>query len=429
MAFFWQRHKKAAIADVPPATPIYSNLYFPTRSAATGPVEIAKRPAQAATVSTASSDISDAPPDSLDGADIFPVAFDQTTEPPEIVLADLRVAVAQSLGSGLAATMEQKAALAPPQGSMWANGWAAFTPLEKTTWLVTAATDSLLAAALGHNNSVTRLDGITPAQTHTLATEISNIQLDAGGWPQDWTDDDRARFECIAYATQVRAGFWPAGHARFRPAAYGNFWLTYDGGLAWYEWMHASRKVAHQNCLDAIAAASAKAGAPVNVMDIGCGMGVGYGDALKGHRFTGVDLEPRGIAWCQENRAHPGHAYLCRDVLVPEHRKELVTLGSDFVFSSGTIDNTWNIDAYLEAMAAMTTRWLYIAAYRGWYGDLPVHRYNWQPATAAYYNDISPRQIERQLRALGFKTIDVSPMETGNPPPQSPLETRILAER
>ena len=423
MAFFWQRNKRPVAAAAAAAIPIYSNLYLPARTTALGPDEIAKRPDLVAMEAGDTKASIGTKPEGFEGADVFPVTFDQSITPPEVVLADLRVAVAQSLRSGLTTT------LAPPHDSMWADGWAAFTPLEKATWLVTAATDSLLAAAPGQNSPVMRLEGATSAQSHTLATEISNIQLDAGGWPQDWTDDDRARFECIAYATQVRAGFWPPGHPRFRPAAYGNFWLTYDGGLAWYEWMHASRKVAHQNCLEAIAAASAKACAPVSVMDIGCGMGVGYGEALKGHRFIGVDLEPRGIAWCQEHRAHPGHTYLCRDVLVPEHRKELVALGSDFVFSSGTIDNTWNIDAYLEAMSAMTTRWLYIAAYRGWYGDLPVHRYNWQPATAAYYNDISPCQIERQLRALGFNTIDISPMETGNPPPQSPLETRILAER
>jgi SAM-dependent methyltransferase len=188
--------------------------------------------------------------------------------------------------------------------------------------------------------------------------------------------------------------------------------------------MHDARRRSHDDCFAAVQATGA-----ATVMDIGCGMGVGWADRLADRRFIGVDLEPRSIAWCTENRANPAHSYHCRDILQPGVADELAAMQPDFVFSSGTIDNTWTIDGYLAALARITNGWLYVTAYRGWFPDLPRHRYMWEPTSGAYYNDLSPNAIRSQLSSLGFKDIEISPIEMGNPPPQATHETRIMARK
>ena len=81
---------------------------------------------------------------------------------------------------------------------------------------------------------------------------------------------------------------------------FGHFWKTHKGGYDWYKWMYDYRVLQHQafqkwfcfiNKLEPV----------TSVLDIGCGMGVGYVDFFKDINFVGIDLAPRVIKWCKKS--------------------------------------------------------------------------------------------------------------------------------
>jgi hypothetical protein len=173
--------------------------------------------------------------------------------------------------------------------------------------------------------------------------------------------------------------------------------------------MHDGRRAIHDDTLAWI-----RDHDPIeSVADFGCGLGVGYADALSDRRYIGFDLVDESIAWCRTNRPHPGHAY---------HRLDFVAEPTpdryDLVMSSGTIDNTWDIEAYLDAMIRASQRWIYLTSYRGWFPHLADHRYMWSDTDYCFYNDLSPGRIESHLDDRGCTDIVVEPLRD---------ETRITA--
>jgi hypothetical protein len=99
----------------------------------------------------------------------------------------------------------------------------------------------------------------------------------------------------------------------------------------------------------------------------------------------------------------------------------------DVVFSQGTIDNSYDMDAMLRAMVACS-KWIYLTAYRGWFPDLPEHRYSWSEDTTCFYNDISPTVVRETLVGIGCSEIEITAIDMGERE-NNPIryETRIVA--
>ena len=96
------------------------------------------------------------------------------------------------------------------------------------------------------------------------------------------------------------------------------------------------------------------------------------------------------------------------------------------VFSQGTIDNTYDIDAFLKAMVNFSKKWIYITAYRGFFVDLDQHSYTYSKDQGVYYNDISPYATFATLKNLGCKNINIFPSPTHYE--EIPFETVITAQ-
>lgn len=275
-----------------------------------------------------------------------------------------------------------------------------------------------LAAFLG-------LRGIDRAEVEQMLARRINSLADRIGEPDrhpawtEWDSGRRDRFEALAGATMRELGYFRNEPTRWRPRGFGRFWLEHEGGLPWYEWMYGTRRAMHE-ALVAWVGAPERSASIASIADFGCGVGVGYCDAFEGRRYVGFDLAPQNVEWCREHRSNPRHEYHCVDFVAEPLRERY-----DLVFSSGTIDNGWDADAYLRAMVRASRGWVQLTCYRGWFPELSEHRYAYNPDHACFYNDLSPARIRRTLVALGCTEITVEPVPTGNH--AIPFETWVAA--
>jgi hypothetical protein len=245
---------------------------------------------------------------------------------------------------------------------------------------------------------------------------------EAGSFPRwmDWHGGHRRAFDEIAGDTMRRLGYGADAATRWRPAGYGACWDAHAADVAWYEWMHDSRRRMHEEAVDWIRQFDATDAPITSVADFGCGLGVGYCDALADRRYAGFDLVPSTIEWCRAHRDNEKHSYEHLDFIAERPRERY-----DVVMSSGTIDNGYDVEAFLDAMIHASRRWIYLTCYRGWFPDYAEHRYQWSDDDRCYYTDISPRRIQEHLRARGCEDVRVEPRATGRA--DIPLETRIIA--
>lgn len=258
-----------------------------------------------------------------------------------------------------------------------------------------------------------------------LAGRINSLkdrgQSEENGYPK-WTEWDggmRRRFDRFAAGAMARMGYYRVQAERWRPAGYGEVWKLQTADIAWYEWMYDGRRRMHEDMLSWIESLE-----PCDhigsITDFGCGRGVGYSEAFREKRYIGVDISQENIHWCQENRCVSQHSYICADFIT-----EAMPEKTDLVFSSGTIDNCYDIDEYLAAMVRNAKKWIYLTCYRGWFPDLPEHVYRYNSEQCCFYNDVSLPRVLKRLRELGCFDISAVPLRTGNP--DIPFETRIIA--
>jgi len=243
-------------------------------------------------------------------------------------------------------------------------------------------------------------------------------------WPE-WDPVDRVRFENIAGRTMQRLGYYPEGYVRYCPPNYGDWWKQNEGGFEWYQWMYDSRKSAHDDFLNFVKSLDSTEGVVESLLDVGCGLAVGYADAdvFADRRYVGMDLSGKEAEWCRQNHPNQKHAYITGDVIQEQPEEKF-----DVVFSQGTIDNSYDMDAMLRAMVSCSKGWIYLTAYRGWFPDLPEHRYTWSEDTTCFYNDISPEIVREVLESLGCSNIEITPLDMGDRE-GNPIryETRIVA--
>lgn len=235
-------------------------------------------------------------------------------------------------------------------------------------------------------------------------------------WPW-WSGNMRDAFDDLAGQMMVDLKYTTCLPARWKPEGYGRFWQEHDGGIDWYTWMYESRRAVHEDLLSFIDSHSELQ----TIADFGCGLGVGYCDALADRRYVGFDLAHPAISWCKANRQNEQHDYRVCDFIQEEPDRQF-----DLVFSQGTIDNSYDMDEYLAAMVRWSRGWIYVTCYRGWFPELSDHRYSWNEDHACAYNDLSPKRAQQTLERLGCHSIEIAPVATGNN--AIPRETRIIAQ-
>ncbi len=273
------------------------------------------------------------------------------------------------------------------------------------------------------------LRGLQQERIQTILDQRINSLTDRGasrGTCLDWKYWDggmRRRFDAIAGEAMRRLGYYREKGTEWRPSGYGTWWRNHGGGPKWYAWMYEDRRKMHEDFLKWVGAREQQGDFMQTILDLGCGVGVGYHEAFAAKRYVGVDLSERNVLWCREQRRNPLHEYQCAD-FVAEPLKERF----DLVFSSGTLDNCYDIDTGLRAMVRHAGKWIYATFYRGWFPDLGEHRYQWSVEHTCFYNDASPQRIRETLEQAGCQDITVEPVvAAGSDRRAIPFETRVIA--
>jgi SAM-dependent methyltransferase len=335
----------------------------------------------------------------------------------------------------------------PTEGDIWYERWEDFSRLEMCAWYWSRINDLYLDM----------LQDLPPERwievdyTRPEAVDISRIftflglrgpserairgMLDArinsledrtgegGRYPhwEHWEPQGRVRFECIAARTMQRLGYHSTDSlVRYQPPNYGEWWRKNKGGLDWYTWMYDERRPAHDDLLLFADAVARRLGRSPSLLDVGCGLAVGYAESFSDRRYVGMDLSEKEVEWCRQNRRNSEHDYVCGDII-----REPLVEKFDIVFSQGTIDNSYDMNAYLQALISASRGWIYVTAYRGWFPELAEHRYIWDESTTCFYNDISPSEAKDVLRKLGCTEIEIEPLQMKST--DIPFETRITA--
>lgn len=207
------------------------------------------------------------------------------------------------------------------------------------------------------------------------------------------------------------------------PDNYMAFFREHPEGLEWYQWMYDSRRDQHE-CFEHWFRFAGAVEPISSVLELGCGYAVGYADFFSGIRYVGADISETAVAWCKANRRHPEHDYVACDFITHRFDERF-----DVVFSQGTIDNTYDMDAFLHSCLKASRRWIYVTAYRGFFADLPEHRYQVVREQGTFYNDLSAVRAWRTLKEFGARDITVVPSFTGGrtDSPGIPFETLIIA--
>ena len=247
-------------------------------------------------------------------------------------------------------------------------------------------------------------------------TDDSDLHAD---W-KNWDGGERRRFERIAGASMKRLGYFRGTGTDWKPASYGAYWHGNSAGYDWYLWMHEYRKPIHSDFFAWAADRDCAGDTIESIADFGCGLGIGYCEQFADKRYIGIDLASKNTDWCLKHRSNPKHAYYSFDFM-----ETPLTPRADVVTSSGTIDNCYDIEVFLDSMLRSARKWIYLTCYRGWFPELEEHKYRWEPDHGCFYNDISPGRVRAFLKARGCTCITIDRLRTGRF--EIPYETRIVA--
>lgn len=335
----------------------------------------------------------------------------------------------------------------PGPDNMWYEKWPTFTRLEMCAWYWSYINELLIEELEKLDQDKWKIINYTHPQASDIMSIAEFLELEgldsltiqelldrkinsvedrigkSSDFPKwdDWTPTEKAQFECIAFNSMKRMGFYEKDRLRYKPGNYGDWWKQHEGGTKWYEWMYNSRLSAHEDLKNFIITRNENVEGVASVLDVGCGRAIGYKNFLKDYRFVGYDLSQKEIQWCRDNNDNPNHEYLCGDFIT-----DLPNEKFDIVFSQGTIDNSYDINAYLKSMVLASKGWVYITAYRGWFPILKEHRYSWDNSTTCFYNDISPNECKLVLEELGCTNISITKLKMENAAVE--YETRIIAK-
>lgn len=234
----------------------------------------------------------------------------------------------------------------------------------------------------------------------------------------EWNSLQREQFDKFASNTMYTLGYYTDEISKWKPKTFGMYWRDKRGAdNNWFTWMHKARKYAHDDLIRFVQELNTEI---ESIADFGCGTAVGYADAFKDKVFVGVDISENNIKWCKENRKNPKHDYICQDFIQKPLSKRV-----DLVFSSGTIDNSYDVKAYIKSMIDSSNKYISFTLYRGWFPNLETIEYHYNP-DGYFYNDIGVSTIKRYLEELGCIDFSIVPLETLND--EILYETRVIAK-
>ena len=208
---------------------------------------------------------------------------------------------------------------------------------------------------------------------------------------------------------------------RLKPKFFGHCWELEKHDVKWYDWMHESRISAHNDFLNYYKEEVLN-NKKIKILEVGCGRHQFYKKFFSKEKYCGYDISKKNIDWCRKNNRNKLHSYKLGDIIekIPEDKYHLV-------FSQGTIDNTYNINKFIDNCIQASSKHVYITAYRGWFDKLNKHRYSWNNQHKVFYNDISMKEVKNFLskkKGLSFK-IDKLGMKNTD----IPFETRIIIKK
>jgi len=159
-----------------------------------------------------------------------------------------------------------------------------------------------------------------------------------------------------------------------------------------------------------------------SILEIGCG-GNGYPIKFKklfeGKQYTGIDISKPAIESCKKKS---NFEFICSDFLKFDFDKKF-----DLVFSMAVIDHVYDIDLFLEKMIDLSTKYVYLNAYRGFDPNLDNHVMKWQKKVTCYHNQLSHKQIrnlflKKDLDKNEFNIRSIQVGETAEFPIQTIIE-------
>lgn len=235
----------------------------------------------------------------------------------------------------------------------------------------------------------------------------------------NWNSRSRNQFWNIAGKTMIELGYSTNDRVRWKPSQFGAVWSKTKNIAEWYEWMFEGRRKVHEHFLSWFKHQSNQTNIK-SIADFGSGIGHGYVEALKSFHYTGFDISPEVVEFANKRNNNHKHIFKCVDYISDDLNEQF-----DIVFSSGTIDNSYDIDEYIQSMVRNAVKWIYLTSYRGWFPWLKEHSYIYNEEQKCFYNHLSPDEIYKTLLKLDCKDIEIFPIETGND--LIPYETVILA--
>lgn len=235
----------------------------------------------------------------------------------------------------------------------------------------------------------------------------------------NWTSKQRDQFDKHAYSVMKKFNLIASKPTRWRPSNYGSFWINKKIDIDFYIWMFNSRSIIHNNFFNWFNLHKKHIN---SILEYGSGISYIYNDFFKDKKYTAIDISKASIDWCNKNYSNYRHKYICKDFI--EYRG---SQKNDLVFSSGTIDNVYDIDEFIISMIKNSSKFIYITFYRGWFPDIDEHFYFYNNEHNCFYNNISIKRVKKILHLNGWKLISANPLITNND--EIIYETEIIAQK
>jgi len=239
----------------------------------------------------------------------------------------------------------------------------------------------------------------------------------------DWNSEIRTKFEKIAYNTMVKLNYYNDCAIRWRPPNYGKYTITKRNFVTWYQWMYKSRLKMHTDFFNWVNDLEKNGENIETLADFGCGIGEGYCDHFKDKCYYGIDMSNTSINWAKNNRTNDKHKYICEDFT-----KVQLPHKADIVFSSGTLDNCYDVNTVIKNMVENTNKYIYITFFEGWFPNLDYHNYRWIEKQNCYASFLSPIETRKILENLNCEIIKIDSTETQADRKDIPYETLVIAK-
>ena len=271
------------------------------------------------------------------------------------------------------------------------------------------------------------IDDFNPSKVERVLSDRVNSLQDRGSnrgdfsYHASWSKSQHERFFDFNIDVMKKLDMYES-EVRTEPYDFGSWWKKEEQvEPSWYSDIYLYREQSHNQFMSFIEQ-SGLIGTLSSVLDIGAGIGYKYKDFFKDIEYVAVDLSDEVVTYASSMNTNSKHRYIAADVL-----KDTLEEVAEMVVCHATVDNVYDVDAFITRLAKMTSDYLYITSYRGYFRDLSQHHLVRDSKMGVNFNNISPTVVVELLRNLNFKHIEVFPIQTGRE--DIPVETVIAASK